>query len=700
MMRGLLRIVLLVLAALVLLPLPVPGQATAAAQDRADEVRQSTAKPKRAPTITPLWTFGSDEAAQRWLQLFRIGQAAREGRLAPPVNSPDADTDPPETTTESQAVLVVPLPGAEFTLSHHFLSPRPDTDGVEAGGTVRQIGRFLVTIQDRRLFLSDLETKTLIQWWDLTSAFGEPVLMDRILVQDDLIVAAMSDYKDARLILTLVRLNQMTGNVSLEGRYAIEAEPDILTRVFEVYIAGGDLVVVFSRQISALEERAARVTIQGVQPVIGSDGWFEQYARVGRRVVLSRNANTFRPPVPIKTPAVVSVVNCPIQALAVQAPQECRARSFVAEQGSSVHVARSGTYILMRDETGQLAEPFGGGSGGCAHSMEPGQLGALASAVVRVPHGPGQPGLARLYGSHEDYGPMAEHGGRLWFVGAITTDSLCDAAPVPPNLRSAPTVVGLQSIPLDGFEVATTPTTLPSLHQVIAHPRFHYQFSGGRLLMMAADPQGEPEMLQAISLQEPETAATVAFQRGIRRIVPLQQGLLVISGSPPGRSLWVDYLTFSPELRVTSSLRIPGAATGYPLAEAVRVDQQPDGSVLIGLTATLTRGEPQPGEHWDPPSDLTFIRLSADSQLSFLGTLQPPGEQRSTRDRARGYVLPDSDYTCFLGCNLWTSNIEAVFYGGRTYALLGRYLLSTDLTGSTVRETGRIDLAVPPVRPN
>ncbi|HEU0134169.1 MAG TPA: hypothetical protein VFR28_05050, partial [Allosphingosinicella sp.] len=85
---------------------------------------------------------------------------------------------------------------------------------------------------------------------------------------------------------------------------------------------------------------------------------------------------------------------------------------------------------------------------------------------------------------------------------------------------------------------------------------------------------------------------------------------------------------------------------------------------------------------------------------------RPPGEsrdlgetRRDSSSRGPGFRRDDGevrDDGCQASCVDWYGNARPIFWGGRTFALLGYELVEGELAGGRIREVGRISFAPAP----
>ncbi|MEA3011814.1 MAG: hypothetical protein QOD42_359 [Sphingomonadales bacterium] len=208
-MRRLLVSALLGLAAIIGIAIAVrPGEAQQIPPGLFDEAR--------GPTLT---RFASADAFERYVR-----RSAR-GRLGAMANQAPA---PPEMAADNAAAEPMGIVADAAEAPGNPEITNNQTIGVDEGGIVKQIDRFLVVLQDGRLFSADLgdgagaplrladridvyrNRANAASWYDEMLVFG-----DRILV-------TAYNYREGASEITVIRMDRQ-GRLTREGRFLLSS---------------------------------------------------------------------------------------------------------------------------------------------------------------------------------------------------------------------------------------------------------------------------------------------------------------------------------------------------------------------------------------------------------------------------------------------------------------------------------------------
>ena len=126
----------------------------------------------------------------------------------------------------------------------------------------------------------------------------------------------------------------------------------------------------------------------------------------------------------------------------------------------------------------------------------------------------------------------------------------------------------------------------------------------------------------------------------------------------------------------------PDSAEGESRSHAFFFSPDPDSpdgaSGTVGLPVAR-RADPALARFFGSSAAMVFLRREQRR-------LAPAGELEA---QAKGVA----DDNCQASCADWYGNARPIFWGGRTFALMGYELVEGELAGGTIREVGRISFA-------
>lgn len=685
-----------------------------------------------------LQTFGSRREAERWLADLSASDTFQVATAA-------AAAPSPLSVADDQRIVVVPAPSLPDT-AVASVSPEPPSGvsvpynptpgtagdpassvtntqvaGVDEGGVVKQVGRFLVVLQDGRLFVVDPQDGLrLVDRFNIYETPQENAWIDEILVEGNLVLATTYAFAADATILNVLRIDPQSGRVSWQGRFAISSSDyfdvsDVATRLID-----GALVLAVRNELTALARRGQVPTLQRVR-LVEKPGEQPTFRPVGRKVRLVDPANTYRPVAPMAYPELVSIITCPLADMAQASQPACSVRGFVTSWNWTLFVSRTATYLISYDWSGALMRAFLDDPDRCKQAAAGGQRGPFNSTVVRIPHRNGRPGMARLYGAVTDTSlGYDEQDGRLWALTAVNSSTLCDTPDGSGQSDSGRLLAGLESLPLDGFGVGADQAARPTLDVLRAAPPDggRFRFAPGWLILTpseaaeatlpgvssgapvpATPPAGPAGRLHAVPLLRPADAASVDLDMAVTRLQPLGAGVLAVGDDRAARGLRIDYVSLRDRPAVASSVLLPGRTEGESRLGALNFVPEPTGAFAIGLATTSLTDPAAQSISRSGPSDLSFLRLSPQNVLAGLGFVSPRPPVNPPDGQGGNRAEPGANgYVCEVSCTDWYGNTRAVFIAGRTFALMGTDLVEADISGAEVRELRRLDLTDKPAR--
>ncbi len=549
------------------------------------------------------------------------------------------------------------------------------TIGVDEGGIVKQIGHYLVVLQDGRLFSADLGTSPgaplrLADRIDVYRSREQAASWyDEMLVSGDRIMVTAYNYREHASEITVIRMAP-DGELTREGRFLLSSNDYYSTDNYATRIVGDNLVF-YAPQ--SLDER-------------GPDGRFawprlrradgDGEANAGEALI--GPTDVIAPAGDVDYPVLHTLSICPLRGAI-----DCRTTAFVGPAMRELYVSTTDAFLWLGAPDGlpwsieyanQRRQDCGSG--------QVWQDGREQSAMLyRLPLDGGPVGAVAVDGIPADQFAFESSGGRFRAL-LSRTGSGCFK---PNQMRP----LNLLDLPLAAFSdrvrhvsaraYAALPAIAGELENRFVGPWLVYGARSGW-----SDNPGSPRgtarssTLITVPLDRPAAAMRLALPHNALRIERAGNDA-VVTGYRDQNGLSISYVSLgrSPRLAATTLLASRFESEGR--SHAFNAWIRPDGSGVIGLPTTL-RGE-RSGRGWSDSqsSELSFIAVSPDKSLSQAGELSP---------RAR----TESGYRCEVSCIDWYGNSRPIFTGGRIFALMGTDLVEGRLAGGRMGEVGRLDL--------
>lgn len=658
-----------------------------------------------APAWSRIERFESEAEFQRYLRDVR--EAARRARALargkqdapeecppefepcgdPPLNEDNivvtgsriSPTPPPPPPPPPPAMAAAPSVSAPNTTS----VTNVQTLGVDEGDIVKLYGRFLIVLQDGRLFSVDIgQERGALALADRINVYrgaSRGVWYDEILIADNRVVVTGYNYGQNATEFSVFSISR-EGRFTRESTYYLSSDDYYDNENYASRLVNGNLVI-----YTPLRAHEAPPHERMRWPIVRR--WLSETERQtqttdGRTLFNARDI--YRPIQSTFNPVVHTISVCPLGSARGGDELECRSTALMAPPGREFYVSTSHIYLWTYPVyDGTYFNHF---RDRC--DRDPSRFAAAApAALFQIPLEGGAPEAQFISGRPYDQLSM-DSDGREFRALSVWQDLRCI------TWSNAPEQLPLRyvSAPLSAFSDKPTPiaearyTRLPGVGVAIEN-RFtstHLVYGGRPQYDSYAPEPNQPARTDAqiiavpvsapaqhVTLQAPHDALRVervgdnAIVTGYRDAAGLNVSLIDLSGTP--------------SIASTVLLRDRFESEGRSHAFNAAIDA--DGSGLMGLPTVMRRA--QSGRWWwrSQGSDVSFLTLH-NNQLSDQGYL------RGTSPRAEGY-------TCEVSCIDWYGNTRALFIAGRIFALSGTELIEGMLTNDGINDIGRVNLTEP-----
>ena len=594
--------------------------------------------------------------------------------------------------------------------------------GVDEGDVVKQIGRFLIVLQDGRLFSIDTEAQgRRLALADRINVYrrvpseaernrGED-WYDELLVRGDRMVVTGYSYSRDVSELAVFRLTE-DGRFEREGAFEISSDDYYSGSSYATRLVGGNLLIYTPLDLGREEE------LRGRFPALRRIERGEEGRRRSRARQLLDYRNLYGPLAPTLDPTLHSISICPLGRAASGVDLQCRTRGFIGPRAHSFYATPTHVYFWVGpdrewQDVGSMTD--------CPRGHRAPVEEAEEAVVYRIPVAPGDPAAVRVRGAPFDQFSFDENWGALRaFVGwesrrcGTPNDELQVAYVSVPLSRFSRFV---EDAPASDY-VALPPASSVDLANRFTATHLAYAPLGERDYEQRPDGEQDYEtarpaasQLVVVPLARPAEPRVLRLGHNVRRLEVLGNGMLVGGGSasePDTAAL--SLVDVGGEPRIGSTLRLPGVAAGEARSHAFNLLLRPDGSGLFGLPTIADPAEAPSNSNdysWSLPSDLSFFSVDR------AGRMQPIGVLASGMPRLRGDSAvenrfldgePDEDtvpgYSCEVSCVDWYGNSRPIFSGGRIFALSATELIEGRFDGGRIAEVQRLDFARarPPAR--
>ncbi len=661
----------------------------------------AASQPARQPLTWPtLERFASEADFRAYVRAFarvRDGTAARTrqaksdpGEYCPPEDFP---CDQPAATDGDEEDMIV-VTGATRAAAPTSITNVQES-GVDEGDIVKLYDRFLIVLQDGRLFSVDTgRGGGAMRVVDRVNVYRHPgadAWYDEILIHENRVVVTGFNYGEDSTEYSVFSIGR-DGRFTREGAYFLSSDDYYDTENYATRLVGGALVIYTPLDIS---EAVAEFDGDGRAHWPMVRRWLreqdeEAVLTTGRPLFDARNI--YRPIQYTLEPMIHTVSVCPLGSPRAGYELECRSTAIIGPPGQEFYVSPEHVYLWLwpqdegaRDEA-QRAD--------CATRAGDEFLAAAPSALVQIALDDSETRALFVRGGPNDQLGM-EAGATHFRALAVWNDPQCwrgrdedDDTVEPVPLRFLSTPLALFSATPQAAPAASF-TPLPSLEGDRA---LENRFAGGYLVYGSrsswrsyapdANESWRPGLLVAVPSDNPSAARVLELSHNVLRIERVGNNA-VATGYRGAQGLNVSLLDLSGAPRIASSVLIPGRFETEGRSHAFNSAVGEDGAGLMGLPTAQARRES--GRWWfrSESSDVSFVAIDAQGALRSLGPLRADENAQHP------------SYRCQVSCVDWYGNSRPIFIAGRVFALSGVELIEGKVENGALIERGRVNLSAP-----
>lgn len=608
--------------------------------------------------------------------------------------------------------------------------------GVEEGDIIKQIDHYLLTLQDGRIFVTDIGTgrgqrlrltdrANVYRYTNEESRYDS--WYDEMLVSGDRILVTGYSYATGATEFATFRLDTRTGRLRREAVFRMTSNDYYDSNNYATRLIGDNLVVYTPHRLADLDDDEfvwPRVRPWSHEDDAREQTWLERRRRNARTpdallgesgAPLAQGGDVYRPVERLDDAVIHAVSVCPLTA-AARGAFACRTTAMVGPMARQWYVTADHAYLWT------------GAEGDYCSSDDERPVPTIANArravVYQVPLDGTPPALAGARGTPPDqFGLQADD--RNLYALVRLESGRCQVSYRDPSQLAFATLSRaafgptLTALPQEAFvALPGTPTYsiaarfterylvyggLSGYRRGLPDPNEFYRwdtrgydtesdynrwrFVGMRAMPAVVVPVGQPGRFR-----------TLATGHTVIRADRLGDDI-ILTGYRDRSGLSVTLIDLNGTPRISSSVQLAGRYESEGRSHAFNSRTDPDGSSLMGLP-TVPEVKDTDRDYWrSRASDLSF--LAADRQ----GRLRPIGELQRRFDYVDGYDetthQEDEDgvpgYQCEVSCIDWYGNSRPIFTDGRIFGLTGTELIEGRLVAGRIRDVQRLNIALSPV---
>jgi hypothetical protein len=551
--------------------------------------------------------------------------------------------------------------------------------GVEEGDIVKQIGNFLLVLQDGRIFVVDTRARggrglALADRVDVYRDPRENMWYDEMLVFGERVLITGYSYRHNATELSVFRLDE-AGRLSREGVFYISSNDYYSTSNYATRLIGDNLVIYTPFRVSQMAQASFRwpTVRRWVAERREGDG--------GEDRPLFDAAQIYRPARDAEDASVHTVSVCPLGPAGAGRALECRTTAFVGPNTSQWYVTETDAFLWM---TGRAHRSFDSQScdlpGRAQEEFDP-------ALLYRVPVDGAAPGLVGARGVPPDQFSLHASDGRF---RALLRGRPFDCR----RQQSDEARLAFLDLPLSGFgdtvrEVAAERyTAMPGVKSHYIANRFTDRYLVYGSLGQHRRGLSEESMPPAYAVPVERPAEVRPIEVGHTIIRAEQAGNdIVVTGYRDLEGLVVTLIDLDARPNVASSVQLARRFESEGRSHAFNSLIEEDGSGVMGMP-TIGRESGSARAVWrSGASDLSFLEVDRRGRLRAVGELRYASGNAALRGSA--------GYSCEVSCIDWYGNSRPIFTDGRLFALTGTELIEGRIEDGRVREVQRLNIARP-----
>lgn len=629
-----------------------------------------------------------DGARPRWWARGRhiqfaqsVGPAEIQSDSEPPICPPE---DPACAGAEGDSLSIV----ATGTRTRSNSITNNQEAGVDEGDIVKQIGQYLLVLQDGRIFVIDTRAGdggrlALADRINVYRDADDDIWYDEMLVEGNHVLVTAYSYGEQATEVSVFRLGA-SGRLSRQGVFFLSSDDYYDGDNYATRLVGDNLVVYAPMRIAEIEPDEPIKWPLVRRWVAGED----RAQGEAHGIPLFDARTIYRPVRTVTDPVVHTVSVCPLGPAGAGRDLRCRTTAFTGPERREYYVSPTDAYLWITPDNDDLAPQPSSDICPAGERVRPGN--AVPALLYRVPVSGAEPSVLGTVGTPIDQFSLAASGSRFRALLRLR-GRRCRL-----DFDEAPPLVYFDTS-LARFGDTLSPaslssyTPLPDAGVTALENRFTDAFLvyGGRSTHGSSPPdpgeEARPDArVVAVPLGRPRDSRVLSVPHDVIRAERAGDDI-VLTGYRDHRGLQISLIGLDGAPRVASTVRLDGRFESEGRSHAFNSQMEPGGSGIMGLPTV--RRDFEAGRYvWrSDASDLSYVTADRGRRLSAAGELLANEEA----DEGTGY-------RCEVSCIDWYGNSRPIFTDGRVFGLSGVELIEGRIEGDRIREVQRLNIAASP----
>jgi hypothetical protein len=535
--------------------------------------------------------------------------------------------------------------------------------GVDEGDIVKQFGRFLIVLQDGRLFSIDTgETAGTMVLADRIDVYPSPdrgTWYDELLIMDDRLIVTGYDYKLDAAELVLFRID-VNGVFTYDATFYLESDDYYSENNYASRVVDGNLILYTPLYLteSDIDEPLEFPRVRRWTAATGYSEWQPLFAPTDVYLPIQRTLD----------PVVHTVSVCPLDSTVFK----CRSTGIIGPGSREFYVSPDYAYLWVSSDEERYDWDIAD-CGPARHDFRP-----IPATLYRVSLADGRATAVFTAGVPKDQFSLEARERQfmalLWWVPGDCVDN------EEYGLRYA-------RIPTAAFSGSPTQVALDRYHPLPkpSGDGIENRFTEGYLVYAGAQGRwaayyGRGDYvateLIAVPVDAPESLTTVYLAHSAERVEVFGGNVIVDGYRGDGGGLNISTIDLRRQPRVGDTVYLEAVLESEGRSHAFNGRADSNGGGVFGLPTTFRQS----------------LRAHADeagSNIHFFTV-------ESTLDlRTAGYLAPDPSavdaaYECEVSCVDWYGNARPIFMNGRVFALSSAELIEASFVNGQMLERQRI----------
>lgn len=656
-----------------------------------------------------LTRFSGEPEFFSWLGHVKDASEARGGMWwgGKDYPAPVAMMAAPEPESAAQAAPAADAAMEAITVTGSVADSSPDNpeitnnqkSGVDEGGIVKQIGNFLVVLQDGRLFITDLMPGgepglKLADRANVYRSTNEDTWYDEMLVAGRTILVTGYSYREDATEFTVLTLSD-DGKATRQATFYISSDDYYSGSNYATRMIDGKLVIHTPIYV------AGRGWWDAFDPPQirewrreGPEGERED-DDVSEGRPLFRAGDIWMPVQRLLYPVIHTVTVCDISGVTDASAPACTATAIAGSSEHEFLVTQDAFWLWLSPNGQERARDADGDAGDeCAERIEHAPIADVADSVlVKLPIDGAEPSVLNVRGEPQNQFSMDMDAG-IFRAVLDWHSEVCDDhgygdpavltyfdAPLSALTGELSDAAGGRYVPLPSPGTSDYEARFTDTHLV-----YGARDGWGSWAPEESEEAREDGRAIIVPVANPSWPVTVNVPHDVIR-AERAGPYMALTGYRDYRGLSVSLIDLRTRPRLASTFTLENRFESENRSHAFSSRIGADGEGLIGLPTVQRSEESERWWWWSESSDLTYLHTDAR------GTLSGAGELVATR------TDPNAEspvgYECEVSCVDWYGNARPIFSGGRILALMNSELVEGVMEDGAVREVRRIDLTAP-----